>query len=212
MSDASAKKGNEVLFVLISEYVDWEAAILAIGLRRGMGMWQATHDVKIVTPDGKPALSGGGFRCQADYSFATVPEDYAGLVLVGGLNWWGEEAKGVIPLVKKALEKNVVLGAICDASMFLGVNGFLNNVNHTSNHLGLLKKKAGPNYTGESRFQHVPSVRDGNIVTANGVGFVEFTINMLAALGVADEQARNFCFKVFKDGMYPADMELPEEC
>lgn len=198
---------NDVLFVLISEYADWEASVLAPGLRRGFGLWEPKYGVKVVTPDGAPAASIGGFGCAADYSFATMPDDYAALVLIGGMNWWCDEAARVIPLVEKTLERKKVLGAICDASMFLGVNGFLNNVDHTSNGLAALKQKAGAAYTGEARYKAQPSVRDGNIVTANGVGFIEFALNMFAALDVADQKILDLGFATFKSGMYP--VELP---
>ncbi|WEJ91143.1 MAG: DJ-1/PfpI family protein [Klebsiella huaxiensis] len=194
---------KEVLFVLIPEYADWEFALLAPGLRRGFGVWEPQYDVKIVAPDEGPVTSIGGVRCLADYTFQTMPEDYAALVLVGGLNWWGEEALRVVPLVKQALARQVVVGAICDASAFLGANGFLDEVAHTSNGLAYLQGKAGSAYRGEARYQNVPSVRDGNLVTANGVGFVDFTCNMLAALDAAQEKEIAAMRAAFTSGMFP---------
>ena len=194
---------KEVLFVLIPEYADWEFALLAPGLRRGFGVWEPQYDVKIVAPDESPVTSIGGVRCLADYTFQTMPEDYAALVLVGGLNWWGEEAMRVVPLVKQALARQVVVGAICDASAFLGANGFLNEAAHTSNGLAYLQGKAGSAYRGEARYQNVPSVRDGNLVTANGVGFVDFTCNMLAALDAAQEKEIAAMRAAFTSGMFP---------
>lgn len=194
---------KEVLFVLIPEYADWEFALLAPGLRRGFGVWEPQYDVKIVAPDEGPVTSIGGVRCLADYTFQTMPEDYAALVLVGGLNWWGEEALRVVPLVKQALARQLVVGAICDASAFLGANGFLNEAAHTSNGLAYLQGKAGSAYRGEARYQNVPSVRDGNLVTANGVGFVDFTCNMLAALDAAQEKEIAAMRAAFTSGMFP---------
>ena len=132
-----------VLFVLIPEYADWEPALLAAGLRRGFGMWDNNFEVKTVAPTGDPAVSIGGFRVIPDYTIESAPDDFAALILVGGFGWFWEDAKKTLPLVRKALAQNAVLGAICDASIFLGVNGFLNGVNHTSNSLELLKAKAG---------------------------------------------------------------------
>lgn len=83
---------KEVLFVLIEEYADWEFALLAPGLRRGFGIWEPQYDVRTVAADAGPVMSIGGVRCLPDYTFETIPDDYAALVLVGGMNWWGEEA------------------------------------------------------------------------------------------------------------------------
>ncbi|STV71306.1 Uncharacterised protein [Klebsiella michiganensis] len=50
----------------------------------------------------------GGVRCLPDYTFETIPDDYAALVLVGGMNWWGEEARRVVPLVEQAQARQIV--------------------------------------------------------------------------------------------------------
>jgi transcriptional regulator GlxA family with amidase domain len=177
--------------------------ILSPGLRRGFGLWAPRHAVKIVTPDGAPATSIGGFRCQADHSFQTAPNDFAALVLVGGMNWWGDETKRVIPLVEKARKQKIALGAICDASMFLGVNGLLNDVDHTSNGLAALKEKAGAAYTGETRYKNEPSVIGDGIVTANGAGFIDFACNMVTLLKVADSQIIDSVRTMCKTGFFP---------
>ena len=99
-----------------------------------------------------------------------------------------EEARRVVPLVEQAQARQIVVGAICDASAFLGAHGFLNDVDHTSNGLTYLQSRAGSAYSGAARYRNEPSVRDGNLVTANGVGFVDFTCNMLSALKAARQQ------------------------
>lgn len=194
---------KEVLFVLLPEYADWEFALLAPGLRRGFGIWEPQFEVKTVAADKEPVMSIGGVRCLPDYSFNTLPDDYAALVLVGGMSWWGKEAQRVIPLVQQALEREVVVGAICDASAFLGASGYLNDVDHTSNGLAYLQSKAGPAYSGTARYKNVPSVRDGNLVTASGVGFLDFTCNMLTALEAAEENEIEAMKLAFTSGIFP---------
>ncbi|MBX4775416.1 glutamine amidotransferase [Klebsiella sp. CVUAS 10191.3] len=193
---------KEVLFVLIEEYADWEFALLAPGLRRGFGIWEPQYDVRTVAADAGPVMSIGGVRCLPDYTFETIPDDYAALVLVGSMNWWGEEARRVVPLVEQAQARQIVVGAICDASAFLGAHGFLNDVDHTSNGLAYLQNRAGPAYSGAARYRSVPSVRDGNLVTANGVGFVDFTCNMLAALNATQAGEIEAMRAAFTSGMF----------
>ncbi|OVZ85481.1 DJ-1/PfpI family protein [Yersinia intermedia] len=194
---------KEVLFVLIPEYADWEFALLAPGLRRGFGIWEPKYEVRTVAADEGPVMSIGGVRCLPDYTFQTLPNDYAALVLVGGMNWWGDQAQQVVPLVQQALMRQIVIGAICDASAFLGANGFLNDVDHTSNGLAYLQNRAGSAYSGAERYRNVPSVRDGNLVTANGTGFLDFTCNMLAALNAAQEKEIEVMKAAFTSGMFP---------
>lgn len=193
---------KEVLFVLIEEYADWEFALLAPGLRRGFGIWEPQYDVRTVAADAGPVMSIGGVRCLPDYTFETIPDDYAALVLVGSMNWWGEEARRVVPLVEQAQARQIVVGAIYDASAFLGAHGFLNDVDHTSNGLAYLQNRAGSAYSGAARYRSVPSVRDGNLVTANGVGFVDFTCNMLAALNATQAGEIEAMRAAFTSGMF----------
>ena len=111
-----------------------------------------------------------------------MPEDYAGLILIGGMRWFSPEAELIVPLVKKALKDKKLVAGICNASVFLGMHGFLNEVKHTSNTLDYLKQYAGDQYTGESNYMNKQAVREGNIVTANGIGQLEFCREVLYAL------------------------------
>lgn len=194
---------DEVLFVLIPEWADWEPAVLSAGLRRGFGMWQPRHQVKIVAPCMEPAISIGGFRALPDYTLETAPEDFAALVLVGGSDWFGDAAVRVPPLIDRALGLGAVVGGICDASVFLGAHGYLNEVHHTSNDLSALKARAGSAYTGEAKYHaDRQSVRDGSIVTANGAGFLEFAREMFLALEVAPAETVEMAYAAFKSGFY----------
>ena len=43
-----------------------------------------------------------------DYSFETMPNDYAALVLIGGFGWLDElEADKVVPIVRRAIRKGL---------------------------------------------------------------------------------------------------------
>ena len=88
--------------------------------------------------------SCSGFRTLPDYSFDTMPDDYAALVLIGGFGWLDEqEADKVVPIVRHAIEKGIIVGAICNAASFLAKHGFLNAVKHTGNGLEQLRLWGG---------------------------------------------------------------------
>lgn len=53
----------------------------------------------------EPVKSIGGFRTLPDYSFETMPDDYAALVLIGGFGWTTPVAEQVEPIVRQAIEK-----------------------------------------------------------------------------------------------------------
>ena len=174
---------QEVLFLLLNDYADWEGAFLSISLNAGV---LPGNEVKYISKTVAPTLdevrSIGGFRTVPDYSFQTMPADYAALVLIGGMQWQSPESELVVPIVQDALQRGKIVGAICNASAFMGAHGFLNDVKHTSNTLPYLKQFAGSAYTNEAGYQEKQAVSDKNIVTANGTGHLEFTREFLLLL------------------------------
>lgn len=176
---------NEILYLLLDNYADHESVFLASaincdenGIRKN-----PKYINKVVTPTLTPVRSCGGFQTLPDYSFDTMPEEYAALILIGGYGWLDDKTSDkVIPIVKKAIEKGIVVGAICNAASFLAKHGFLNNIKHTGNGLEQLKLWGGNNYTNQAGYINEQAVSDKRIVTANGTGELEFAKELLLLL------------------------------
>lgn len=193
---------NTVLFVLLDDYADWEAGSLAAALNEEPEGKGQRFNVKTVSLTTNPIQSIGGFTVLPDYGLTDAPKDFVGLMLIGGNSWRKKDSKQVMKLVDKALEKRVVLGAICDATVFLGNNGILNNIRHTSNHLEDLKETAGENYSNEAGYLHQQAVRSGQIITANGSAFLEFGKQVLEALNAAPQAEIDEWYRFFKQGYH----------
>ena len=195
---------KEVLFLLLDDFADWEGAFLATGLNTGVTMagGGTPYVSRTLTPTKKQVRSIGGLVVTVDYTAATMPEDYAGLILVGGMEWQSEEARRVVPIVEAALARGVLVGAICNAASFLAAHGFLNSVRHTGNTLEMLRKWGGAKYTGEALYEERQAVRDGNVVTANGMGYLEFTRECLLALEADTPEAVAASYEFNKHGFY----------
>ena len=208
-----------VLFVLLDQFADWESAFLAPALRGGiMPGRPGRHAVRYATPGGVPVRSIGGMTLTPDCDTETLPDDCAGLILVGGMSWATPETERIVPLVREALSHGILVGAICNAASFLAAHGFLNGVRHTGNGLEMLREWGGANYTGEKLYQerqggagrkaggaHQQSseaVRDGNVLPANGSGYLEFTRECLLALeaDTPEQIAASYAFN--KHGFY----------
>lgn len=137
---------------------------------------------KIVAPTLQPVAAIGGFKVLPDYSFETIPDEYAALVLIGGYGWLSPVSAEVEPIVRKAIEGGKIIGAICNAASFMAKYGFLNGIEHTGNGLDQLKMWGGENYTNAEGYVHRQAVSDGGIVTANGSGALEFAKELLLLL------------------------------
>ena len=193
---------EKVLFVILEQYADWEYSFLACALQDRIQDKTSNYEVKTVSLSKDPIKSIGGFTTIPDYGIEDMPRDCAALVLVGGMSWRTEEAKKLVPVVKRAYTDGKIVGAICDATVFLGMNGLLNEKKHTSNTLEDLSSAAQENYTGSGNYLPQQAVRDGNLITANGTAYLEFTREILTALEAypADYIAANYNY--FKLGYY----------
>lgn len=175
---------NEILYILLPDYAAHEIVYLsqAIASDEFALKENPKYVNKAVAPTMEPVKSIGGFRTLPDYSFETMPDDYAALVLIGGFGWSTPVAERVVPIVKKAVEKGKIVGAICNGASFMAKHGLLNAVKHTGNGLDQLKIWGGENYTNPDGYIHAQAVSDGSIVTANGSATLEFAKELLTLL------------------------------
>ncbi len=175
---------NEILYVLLPDFASHEMAYLmeAISSDETQLKQNPKYTNKIVAPTMEPVTAIGGFRVLPDYSFDTMPDDYAAIILIGGYGWLTPVAQEVIPIVKKALDNHKIVGAICNGASFMAKAGFLNGVKHTGNGIEQLKLWGGENYTNSDSYMHEQAVSDGGIVTANGSAALEFAKELLLLL------------------------------
>ena len=194
---------KKILFVILEQWADWEAAYLSSAIRM---LGDNQYDINTVSLTKHSVESIGGFHVLPDYDIQSMPTDYEALILIGGMTWRNEAAQKIKPLVEKCVENNKVLGGICDASAFLGTVGVLNNVNHTSNDLKDLKQWADKAYTGEEKYIMNQAVSDGNIITANGTAPLEFAKEVMLTLKVAPDNKILDWYNYHKLGYYNASM------
>lgn len=175
---------NEILYILLPDFASHEMVYLmeAISSDEQQLKNNPKYVNRIVAPTAEPVCAIGGFKVIPDYTFDNMPDDFAALVLIGGYGWLTPVADEVKPIVRKAIEKGKIVGAICNGASFMAKCGFLNDVRHTGNGLEQLKLWGGENYTNSDGYIHTQAVSDRNIVTANGSGALEFAKELLLLL------------------------------
>lgn len=175
---------NEILYILLPDFASHEMVYLmeAISSDEQQLKPNPKYVNRIVAPTADPVNAIGGLKVIPDYTFDNIPDDYAALVLIGGFGWTKPIAEQVLPIIRKAIEKGKIVGAICNGASFLAKCGFLNTVRHTGNGLEQLKLWGGENYTNPDGYIHAQAVSDKNIVTANGSATLEFAKELLLLL------------------------------
>ncbi|WP_294629403.1 DJ-1/PfpI family protein [uncultured Bacteroides sp.] len=194
---------NEILYILLPDYAAHEIVYLsqAIASDEFALKEHPKYINKTVAPTMEPVKSIGGFHTLPDYSFDTMPDDYAALVLIGGFGWSTPIAEQVVPMVRQAIEKGRIVGAICNGASFMAKHGFLNAVKHTGNGLEQLKLWGGENYTNPAGYIHAQAVCDNKIVTANGSATLEFAKEMLLLLENDTPERIEMYYQFYKQGL-----------
>lgn len=194
---------NEILYILLPDYAAHEIVYLsqAIASDEFALKEHPKYINKTVAPTMEPVKSIGGFHTLPDYSFDTMPDDYAALVLIGGFGWSTPVAEQVVPMVRQAIEKGRIVGAICNGASFMAKHGFLNVVKHTGNGLEQLKLWGGENYTNPAGYIHAQAVCDNKIVTANGSATLEFAKEMLLLLENDTPERIEMYYQFYKQGL-----------
>lgn len=79
----------------------------------------------------------------------------------------------------------------------------MHNVRHASNSKEYLKAKV-PDYQDEAFFVDELAVTDNNIITASGLGSIEFGREVIKLLNLFGETERQEWFEMYKHGIIPA--------
>jgi putative intracellular protease/amidase len=130
-----------------------------------------------------------------------LAEEVDGLIIPGG--WNGEIRPELIELIQSINAKGKLLAAICAGPRFLAKAGVLENVKYTTSISQWTKEhaeqfKESDPFPRES-FVSERVVTDGNIVTAQGLAFVDFAIAVCDWFSLFDdEEDKNNFWKQIK--------------
>lgn len=196
---------KNIVFVILDEFADWEAAFLSSALNDKNITKNYTTNFASIDKNLKKSM--GNLKVLPDLTLKEIDEnDVDGLVLIGGRTWRSqteETNSKIVELVKKfKSDPNKVVGAICDAAYFLATNGLLNDRKHTVNSFDEIKDNL--NYTNAKNFVEMESVIGGNLVTAKGDSSIHFAKNMMIVLGDIPEKNVNLFFDIYTIGFVKA--------
>ena len=183
-----------------SGFADWEPAHALAELRR-----HGKYEVRVVGLTLDHVRSMGGLSIQPDITIGEVdPADVAVMIVPGGDSWEREAPDtAVLDLLIKLDQLGVPIAAICAATTVIARAGLLRGRKHTSNGLAYLKHHV-PGYAEDANYVDAPAVRDRGLVTASGLADVEFAREVMAELGVLNDELRGQWTAIFRSGRMPA--------
>ena len=187
-----------VYLLVVDGFADWEPAHAVAELRR-----EGKYRVETVGLTADAVESMGGLRVVPSTSVAAVDTaDVAVFILPGGDRWGAAPIEGELEdLLRRLDASQVPIAAICGATIAMARLGLLHGRRHTSNGLQDLSQVAG--YDGSANYVDALAVRDRGLITASGLGSVEFAREIFEELNVYSPEDRGVWAQMFREGRLP---------
>lgn len=198
VSDESTPSKAAYLLV-VEGFADWEPAHAIAELRRTGG-----YRIETVGLSRDPVVSMGGMRVLPSMSIGDVdPGDVAVCILPGGERWERAPVEHeIVGLLQRLDSRNVPIAAICAATTVVARAGLLHGRRHTSNGLDYLRAQV-PGYADAAHYVDAPAVRDRGLITASGLGDVEFAREIFEELDVLSADDRAAWAEMFRRARLP---------
>jgi putative intracellular protease/amidase len=189
-----------VYLLVVEGFADWEPAHAVAELRR-----QGHYRVESVGLTSAPVRSMGGLSVLPSKIVSDVdPADVAVFILPGGDRWDNAPVEPPLEATLKRLDAgDLPIAAICAATVVIARLGLLRGRRHTSNGLDYLRSQVS-GYSEADNYVDAPAVRDRKLITASGLGDVEFARELFEELGVMNKEDRALWAQIFRSAKLPA--------
>jgi putative intracellular protease/amidase len=188
---------NPAVHLLVFDgFADWEPSYALAQIRH-----TGAAEVTTVGLTHHPVRSMGGLTVVPDTTVEQVaPEQVRLFMLPGGDQWEsGMMDTRLVQLLEGCMAAGIPVAAICAATVGITRAGLLHGRAHTSNGLAYLQEQV-PEYRFEQDYVDQLAVRDRGLITASGLGAVEFAKEIFTELGVFSEGDLELWYRLFKYG------------
>lgn len=168
---------------ILNTMADWETG-LAIAELNTQRFFSNPKEFKVKTfaLTKEPVKTMGGLTILPDADISEVKKKEAAIMILPGAEEWQQPEHGqVLELAGNFMAAGIPVAAICGATEALAQKGMLDDVEHTSNGLEVLKMTC-PGYKGEAHYKDELAVTDGNLITAGSSSAVAFAYHILKKL------------------------------
>jgi putative intracellular protease/amidase len=182
---------------------DWETPYALCAITES-----ARFDVATVGFSTEPVTTMGGLKLSPDLIIEDMNAADAGILILPGGDMWEKGANANLEALLGQLHAaNVPVAAICGATLAVARAGLTRNRRHTSNGKRYIKAMI-PDYHDEEFYVDALAVTDQNVVTASGLGGIEFGREIITLLNLFDETVTREWFDMYKHGVVPARYQI----
>ena len=165
------------------------------------------YELQTVSVSKRAIKTAGGITLVPDITLEEIDEMQAGaLLLIGGDTWQEKLNQPILGMANSFLEKNILVAAICGATLGLANRGILNSYYHTSNALFFLQ--GSDKYKGEKYYKDTLAVMDKNLITASSAGSLLWARYIFENLKLYSHQTLEAWYNYFSSGKVEYFREL----
>lgn len=190
---------TKAYFLVFDGLADWELAHALCEINRS-----GRFEVVSVGFSKEPVTTMGGLKLRPDITLEEVTSSGACIFMLPGGDMWELQSHEKLKAILQRLHAdNILIGAICGATLEIARAGLTRNIRHTSNSKDFLKTIV-TDYGDNDFYVDELAVTDENIITASGLGCVEFAREVIKQLQIYNEADTQLWFEMFKHGVLPA--------
>jgi len=178
---------GKILVFIFDEMTDYEITFISHLLSADAG-----KEIITIAYEDKMIKGRSGFLYKPSRLVDDIlDEDVEGLIITGG--WYGQTKPELMKLINNLNSKGKLISAICGAgTVFLAKAGVLNNVKYTTPIVEWTQKHieiyGNEDPFPRENFVSERVVRDRNIITAQGIAFIDFAIEICDWFNLFDNQ------------------------
>jgi putative intracellular protease/amidase len=192
---------SKAYLLVFDGFADWEPAHAFCEIKRS-----GKFGVVSVGFSRNAVISMGGLKISPDISIHDVNVDEAAFFMLPGGDMWEKKSYPELHrLLHRLHETNVLIGAICAATLEIARAGLMRRLRHTSNGKAYLEAMV-PEYRDGDFYVDELAITDNNVITASGLGSVDFGREVITNLKLHGESDTAIWYDMFKHGVFPANV------
>ncbi|HDK7175525.1 TPA: DJ-1/PfpI family protein [Clostridium botulinum] len=178
---------KKIIYLYILESMaEWEVSYIlqAISMESMLKKQNREFVIKTVSTSKNPIKTIGGLTITSDCLLDEMDENnMVALLLPGAESWNSEENNQILEKALSYIDKGILVGAICGATLALADLKVLDKFRHTSNSLDYLTLFS-KQYSGKELYVNSPAVIDCNLITASSAGGLLWEKHIIQYLNV----------------------------
>jgi putative intracellular protease/amidase len=192
---------DKAYLLVFDGLADWEPALALCEINKS-----GKFDVVTAGFSRTPISTMAGLKLIPEIAIDDVgPANASIFLLPGGDMWEKKSHESLHTLLRQLHEKNIPIAAICGATLEIARSGLTHGIRHTSNAREYLQAMV-PEYTDGDLYVDDLAIADKNIITASGLGSIEFAREVIKQLHLYSEADTQIWFEMFKHGVIPASL------